>query len=60
MMTSGQAIRACVMADFLTTKGLPVRVFKYIETDRLIRIEAGFRSKEIKLVINEKGLCKYV
>lgn len=60
MMTSGQAVRFCIMAYFPNTKGLPVRVFKYIETDRLIRIEAGFRSKEIKLVIDERGLCKYV
>ena len=59
MMTSNQAIKACIMADFLTTKGLPARVFKYIETDRLIRIEPGFRSKD-KLVINERRLCKYV
>ena len=60
MPTSEQAIRACVLAEFLTSKSLPIRVFKYLNVDRLIRIEAGFKQKQIKIIINEYGRFKYV
>ncbi len=60
MPTSEQAIRACVLAEFLTTKNLPIRRFKYLKADKLIRIEAGFREKQIRIIINEYGRFKYV
>ena len=60
MITAKQAVRACILSEFLTSKSLPIRVFRYMETDRLIRIEAGFRTKQIKIVINEAGKFKYV
>ena len=46
--------------EFLTAKGMPIRVFRYIEEDELIRIEAGFRNRQIKIVVNENGKFKYV
>ena len=58
-MTAQQAIRACILSEFFTSKGLPIRVFKYMEEERLIRIEAGFKTKKIKIVINERGKFKY-
>ena len=60
MITSKQAVKACYLSEFLTSKGLPIRTFKYSESNRLITIEAGFRDKKIKLVINENGRFKYV
>ncbi|MGL5941899.1 MAG: DUF6888 family protein [Waterburya sp.] len=60
MITEKQAVRACILAEFLTSKALPIRVFRYLETERLIRVEAGFRTRQIKIVINEKGKFKYV
>jgi hypothetical protein len=60
MITAKQAIKACILAEFLTSKALPVRVFRYSEADELIRIEAGFRDKQIRIVINEFGKAKYV
>lgn len=59
-MTDEQAQRACILCEFLTSKGLPIRVFKYLEQAKIIRIEAGFRNKQIKIVINERGKFKYV
>lgn len=60
MITDKQAIKACILTEFLTSKGLPIRVFQYLEAERLIRIEAGFRNKQIRIVINEIGKAKYV
>lgn len=60
MITAKQAIKVCILSDFLTSKGLPIRVFKYSEVDKLIRIEAGFRDKQIRMVINQNGRFKYV
>lgn len=39
---------------------MPIRVFQYIEEDELIRIEAGFRNRQIKIVVNGNGKFKYV
>ena len=60
MITAKQSIRACILAEFLTSKGLPIRIFKHLEAEKLIRIEAGFRTKQIKIVINEEGKFRYV
>ena len=60
MITARQAIKACILSEFLISKGLPIRVFRYSETERLIRIEAGFSFKQIRIVINDKGKAKYV
>ena len=60
MITAKQALKACILSEFLTSKGLPIRVFKYLEAQRLIRIEAGFTAKQIKMIINENGKAKYV
>lgn len=60
MITNKQAVRACILCEFLTAKGMPIRVFQYIEEDELIRIEAGFRNRQIKIVVNGNGKFKYV
>ncbi len=60
MITAKQAQRACILCEFLTSKSLPIRVFRYFEGDRLIRIEAGFKDKQIKMIINENGRFKFV
>ncbi|MEM8717805.1 MAG: hypothetical protein AAGE84_00660 [Cyanobacteria bacterium P01_G01_bin.39] len=53
MISNEQAQRVCILCEFLTSKGLPMRVFKYLEEEKLIRIEAGFKDKQIRIVINE-------
>jgi hypothetical protein len=60
MITAKQAIRACILAEFLTSKSLPIRVFQYLEAEKLIQVEAGARTRQIKIVINEGGKFKYV
>ena len=60
MITQKQSIRACILAEFLTSKGLPIRIFKYIEEQNLIRIEAGSKTRRIRIVVNEEGKFKYV
>ncbi|WP_319422364.1 DUF6888 family protein [Pleurocapsa sp. FMAR1] len=60
MITAKQALKACILSEFLTSKGLPIRVFRYLEAEKLIRIEAGFRDKQIRIVINENGKAKYI
>jgi len=60
MITAKQSLRACILCEFLTSKGMPIRVFQYLEIEKLIRIEAGFRSKQIRIVINGEGRFKYV
>ena len=60
MISNEQALKACVLVQFLTSKGLPIRVFRYSEAEELIRIEAGFRDRQIKIVINKTGKAKYV
>lgn len=60
MPTYEQAKRACILAEFLTSKGMPIRVFKYLEDEKLIRIEAGFTDRQIKIIINQFGRFKYV
>lgn len=60
MISNEPAQRVCILCEFLTSKGLPIRIFRYLEEERLIRIEAGFRDKQIRIVINERGKFKYV
>ena len=60
MITPQQSMKACILSVFLTRKGLPIRVFQYSETDKLIRIEAGYRTKQVKLEVNEDGKYRYV
>ena len=60
MISNEQAQRACILCDFLTSKELPIRVFKYLEAEKLIQIEAGSKDKQIRIVINERGKFKYV
>lgn len=60
MITAEQAIKACILAQFLTSKVMPIRVFRYLEDERMIRIEAGYRDKQIRIVINERGKARYV
>ena len=60
MISSQQAQKACIIAQFCTSKNLPITIFKYSETEKLIRIKAGFRDKQIKIVINKYGKAKYV
>ena len=60
MITPKQALKAYILAQFLTSKGMPIRVFKYQSEEKLIRIEAGLRNRQIRIVINERGKAKYV
>jgi hypothetical protein len=60
LITPKQALRACILAEFLTSKSLPIRVFRYLKGEKLIRVEAGFRTRQIRIVINEEGKFKYV
>ena len=60
MITAKQAVKACILAEFLTAKSLAIRVFRYLEAERLIRVEAGSRTRQIRIVINEQGKFKYV
>ena len=60
MISNEQALKACVLVQFLTSKGLPIRVFQYSEAEELIRIEAGLGDRQIKIVINKRGKAKYV
>ena len=60
MISPQQSMKACILSIFLTRKGLPIRVFQYSETDKLIRIEAGFRNRQVKLEINDYGRYRYV
>ena len=60
MISNEQAQRACILCEFLTSKRLPIRIFRYLEAEKLIRIEAGFRDKQIRIVVNERGKFKYV
>lgn len=59
MFTPEQAIKACNLINFVVNKGLPIRVFDYSQTDKIVRIEAGFRDKKVKFSINENGRYKY-
>ena len=60
MITAKQAIKACILSEFLISKGLPIRVFRYSQAERLIRIEAGSQARQIRIIINEYGKAKYV
>jgi hypothetical protein len=60
VITAKQAVKACILAEFLTSKSFPIRVFQYLEAENLIRVEAGFRTRQIRIVINEEGKFKYV
>ena len=60
MITPQQSTKACILSIFLTRKGLPIRVFRYSPTNKIIRIEAGFTNRRVKLEINEYGRYRYV
>ncbi len=59
MVATKQAIKACILAQFLTRKGLQIRVFQYSTKQKLIVIETQ-ADRKIKVVINEQGRFKYV
>ena len=58
--TASQAIRACILAQFLTKKSYLITVFEYLQLEKLIRIKAVSRTGQIKIVVNELGKFKYV
>lgn len=59
MITEKQALKACYIAQFLTSKGLQIRVFQYSARVRLIIIETQ-ADRKIRAEINERGRFRYV
>jgi hypothetical protein len=59
MITTRQAMKACILAQFLTNKGLQISVFQYFPRRKLIVIET-LGERKIRTLINEDGRFKYV
>jgi hypothetical protein len=59
MITAKQAVKACILAQFLTSKGLQIRVFQYSRRQRLIIIETE-ADRRIMAEINQAGKFRYV
>ncbi|HHP7230922.1 MAG TPA: hypothetical protein ACFCUY_08695 [Xenococcaceae cyanobacterium] len=58
MITAKQAVKACILAQFLTRKGLQIVVFQYYPRQRLIIIETQ-TDRRIRVEINELGKFRY-
>jgi hypothetical protein len=52
-------MKACILAQFLTNKGLQISVFQYFPRRKLIVIET-LGERKIRTLINEDGRFKYV
>ena len=63
IMTNEQAIRACILAQFLTnTLKLKIVLFLYYEDRETIYIQTlpAKNARSIKLIINNNGKFKYL
>lgn len=58
MITAKQAVKACILAQFLTRKGLHIRVFQYSARQKLIIIETE-ADRRIRVEVNERGRFRY-
>ena len=57
-MTAEQAIRAAIIAQFLTNRfKKSIAMFRYSQTTKVIYIRAG---KTIRVEINQRGKARYV
>ena len=54
MIKAKQAVKACILAQFLTTAGLNITTFRYYRGRKQIFIEVGYNG-EIAILINEDG-----
>ncbi len=54
MITSKQAVKACILAQFLTGAGLTITTFRYYRGRKSIFIEVGYNG-EIAILIDEQG-----
>jgi hypothetical protein len=59
MITAKQAVKACILAQFLTRKGLQILVFQYFPRQRLVLIETQ-PNRKITVEINAQGRFRYV
>ena len=59
MISNEQAVKACVIAQFLTSKGLEIVIFQYSPRRRVIYIETS-ADRKIKTLINEEGRYKHI
>jgi hypothetical protein len=54
LITQQQAIKACILAQFLTRVGLAITTFRYYRVRKIIFLEVGYNG-EIAVEINERG-----
>ncbi len=54
MITAKQAVKACILAQFITTTGLPITTFRYYRGRKKLFIEVGYNG-EIAILIDEQG-----
>ncbi|MDJ0591275.1 MAG: hypothetical protein QNJ72_14970 [Pleurocapsa sp. MO_226.B13] len=54
MITAKQAVKACILAQFLTGAGLTITSFRYYQGKEIIFIECGYGG-EIGLEIDNQG-----
>ena len=59
MITTNQALRACLLSQFFTRVKLKIIIFRYFSKTKLLYIETE-GSQKIKIEINEKGKFRYV
>ncbi|MGF1478749.1 MAG: hypothetical protein ACFB4I_04590 [Cyanophyceae cyanobacterium] len=59
MPTAEQAIKAAILCQFLTGVGLPITVFYYDASSKLLYLEAA-GGNEFKIVINQQGKARNV
>ncbi len=54
MITAKQAVKACILAQFLTRAGLSITTFRYYRHIKSIFIEIAYNG-EIAVLIDEQG-----
>ena len=54
MITARQAVKACILAQFITSAGLTITTFRYYRGRKSIFIEVGYNG-EIAVLIDEQG-----
>ena len=59
MITAKQAVRACLLTQFLTRAKLKIIIFRYYPDTKFIYIETEGKQK-IKLQVNEYGKFRYI
>lgn len=59
MITEAQALKACILAQFLTSLNKPITTFRYYQFKKTIFIEVGYNG-EITMEIDPEGEFNYV